>query len=354
MSTPQHFRHDAPFLLERGGQLPYIQLAYHTYGHFHPSRSRVIWVCHSLTANAEVTEWWGDLVGTGKLYDPKDCFIVCANVLGSCYGSTGPANAPAGYEWHHFPDLTIGDMVRAFDLLRVHLGITHIDTLIGGSSGGKQALEWGVQQPSLFSHVIAIAASARQSAWAIAQSATQQMAIALDPTWAQHSAKAGVEGLKVARAMAMMAYRHHGIYGTAQQDSDGRYVGFSAASYQQYQGEKFVARYDAHTYMRMLRAMDAYDLGRHRGGTVAALRRMQARVLSIGLNTDVLFPTQEQRYIALHALNGAYAEVVTPYGHDGFLVEQRQIAHLIRAFYRGQLQEAEATASASLLAFSPN
>ena len=329
------FKYNKPFKLELGGVLPYIELTYYTAGDFEKNKENIIWACHSLTGDANVCDWWSGLFGTGKLYNSDDHFIICASALGSRYGATNPLNTVEELKYHNFPQLTIRDMVKAFELLRQHLEIEKIQTLIGGSSGGKQVLEWAIQEPDAFENVITIAANTKQSPWAIAFSATQQIAIEQDPTWKENHPKAGLNGLKTARALAMISYRHFETYQISQSETDlNKVTDFKSASYQKYQGEKFINRFDAFTYWAMCKAMDAYNLGRNRGGVLAALKRIKARVLSIGIDTDILFPIHEQVQIAENVEQGTFVEIASLHGHDGFLIETEQITNAISAFYK--------------------
>jgi homoserine O-acetyltransferase len=332
----QHiFKYNAPFELELGGILPYLEITYYTAGHYNSAKNNVVWACHSLTGDANVFDWWDGLFGNNKLYNSKEHFIICANALGSCYGTTGATNTAPEFQLHSFPQITIRDMVKAHDLLRQYLALEHIHTVIGGSSGGKQVLEWAIQRPDVFENVITIAASAKQSPWAIAFSASQQIAISQDPTWKENHIEAGKNGLKTARAIAMLSYRHFETYQISQSETDNEKVSdFKSTSYQEYQGSKFVKRFDAFTYMTMCKAMDAYNLGRNRGGTANALQQIKARVLTIGIDTDMLFPVHEQKYIAENINRGIYVEIQSLHGHDGFLIEAEQISKAILAFYK--------------------
>src|SRR4051812_49153867 len=179
------FHYDQPFELEVGSSLPSFQLRYTTLGKLNAERNNVVWICHALTGNSDFTDWWGELFNEGRFFDPKNYFIVCANVLGGCYGSTGPLslNPKTGKPYYHtFPTITNRDVVRAFDLLRNELKIEKVHTLIGGSLGGQQALEWAIAQPEVFQHVIPIATNASHSPWGIAFNEAQRMAIETDAT----------------------------------------------------------------------------------------------------------------------------------------------------------------------------
>ncbi len=330
------------FTLESGQSLNGLEIAYHTYGNLHPSGGNVVWVFHALTANSDVIDWWPDIVGKGCVFDPTDYFIVCANVLGGCYGSSGPASVNPGdgtIYGHNFPAVTIRDIVKAHDLLRCHLGIQKIAVGLGGSMGGMQLLEWAVSCPSLFGQVVLIATSAKSSPWIIALNETQRMAIEVDPSWLTDSMGAGKDGLMTARAIALLSYRNYSTYNNSQRESnDHVFDEFRAASYQRYQGEKLAKRFNAISYYRLTHAMDSHNLGRNRVNAALALNQVTARVLVIGITSDLLFPLADQMFIARHISNVQYVEMYSEYGHDGFLIESKKLSDLIRSFVQTQLQ----------------
>jgi homoserine O-acetyltransferase/O-succinyltransferase len=325
-----------PLELECGQVLSNLEIAYATLGTLNADQSNIVWVCHALTASAEVDAWWPGLVGEGKLYDPAHHYIICANILGSHYGTTGPlsVNPATGERYYHdFPAITVRDMVAAHEVLRKALGIERIKTCIGGSLGGQQALEWAIQQPHLIDNLVLLATNARHSAWGIAFNESQRMAIATDPTWQERRHDAGLNGMRTARSIALLSYRHYSTYGQTQSDPDISKVDqYRASSYQQYQGEKLAKRFNAFSYWALSKAMDSHNVGRGRGGLERALAQVQAATLVIGISTDVLFPVDEQKYIAAHVPAGAYTEIASPYGHDGFLTEWEQIATVISGF----------------------
>ncbi len=331
------FSHPDLFTLEAGGALPGFQLHYSTYGTLSPTRDNVVWVCHALTANAEPQDWWAGLFGPGKLYDPAKHFVVCANMLGSCYGSTGPLSVnPLTDEpfFHNFPVLTNRDIVRSFDLLRQHLGIERVHTLIGGSMGGQQALEWTIMQPSLVRHLVQVASNAQHSPWGIAFNESQRLAIRHDATWTERSPTAGLNGLRTARSIALLSYRHYRTYAATQQEpSDEKIDDFRASSYQQYQGEKLARRFNAFSYWTLSKAMDSHHVGRGRGSVEAVLRAIEARCLFVGIDTDLLFPPAEQESLAQLVPNARCVLLISTYGHDGFLVEVDQLTQEIQRFY---------------------
>jgi homoserine O-acetyltransferase/O-succinyltransferase len=330
------FTYHQPFTLESGATLPGYHLAYTTYGSLNRAGDNVVWVFHALTANSDPAEWWPGLVGEGKLFDPARYFIVCVNMPGSCYGSIGPLdiNPATGSPWYHdFPFFTPRDMARAYQPLREHLGIRSIYLGIGGSMGGQQLLEWAVEEPTLFRHIVPMATNAQHSPWGIAFNVSQRMAIEADTTWQQRSPQAGTEGMRAARSMALLSYRHYLAYGQTQAETDnGLIEGFKAEGYQRHQGEKLVRRFNAFSYYFLSKGMDAHNLGRGRGGAVAALQRITAPALVLGIDTDFLFPVNEQVFIAEHIGESVFRNIDSVYGHDGFLVEFWKIANCIVEF----------------------
>ena len=338
MSFTGSFHHPLPFEVESGKVLPDFTLTYTTFGTLNPEGTNVVWVCHALTGNSEAQIWWKELFGNGKVFDPDHHFVVCANSLGGCYGSTGPLsiNKTTGKKFYHeFPVLTNRDIVRAFDLLRLHLGIRKINCLIGGSLGGQQVLEWAINCPDLFNHIIPIACNAWHSSWGIAFNESQRMAIEADQTWKNQDDSAGLEGLKAARAIAMLSYRTYPIYQKNQAiGSETSLSGFPAASYQRYMGQKLAGRFNAFSYHCLTTAMDNHHVGRGRGSASKALSRIQARTLVVGIDQDILFPISEQQYLVSEIPGASYAEINTPYGHDGFLVEFKQLNQIIIDFLK--------------------
>lgn len=336
LKADQIFHCDQPFELEAGGQLESFQLKYTTFGRLNADRNNVVWVCHALTGSSDVTAWWPQMVEPGSPFDPDRYFVVCANVLGGCYGSTGPlsVNPATGRPWYRtFPLVTNRDAVRAFDLLRRHLEIPSIHLLVGGSLGGQQALEWTVLQPAVVRRLAAIACNAFHSPWGIALNEAQRMAIAADGTWQQDDARAGAQGMKAARAVGMISFRTYHTFWETQSEKTGEpFEHFRAATYQRYQGEKLAARFNAFSYYTLLNMMDAHHLGRGRGHVQHVLQAVRAKTLVVGIDSDLLFPVSEQEYLARH-IDGARLEVITSaYGHDGFLVEVPAFKQLLFSF----------------------
>lgn len=328
------FHSDIPFLLESGETLPEIDIAYHTYGTLNERKDNVVWVCHALTANSDVQDWWPHTVEKGCFLDPDRWFVVCANILGSCYGSTGPTSInPATGEPYYgdFPKLTIRDMVKAHMLLADELGLDRINTLVGCSVGGFQAIEWAVWQPDRFNRLIFMATSPKASPWSIAIDETQRMAILSDKTYGERRPDAGRDGLAAARAIGLLTYRGPWGYNLTQQDPPGEGIPKShrACTYQQYQGEKLCRRFDAYSYMAILDAFDTHDVGRGRGGVAAAMKRIKCPTIVIGLTTDIIFTTDEMKELTEMIEGAEYFEIQSEFGHDGFLVEHGQLNSIL-------------------------
>lgn len=336
----QYFQYNQSFDLESGQSLPDITIAYHTYGAL-KAGSKVVWVCHALTANSDAADWWQGVIGKDYVINPEQYFIVCANILGSCYGSTGPMSInPLTKEpyYHQFPLVTIRDMVKAHILLRQHLGIEQIYLLMGGSMGGYQAMEWGVMEKDRVQRLFLLATSPTESAWGIAVHATQRLAIEADASWQESVPHAGHKGLKAARAIGMLTYRNYGIMVQKQTDPDTEKTdNFKAASYISYQGDKLVKRFNAYTYWQLTKAMDSHHLGRGRGGAVEpVLQNIHQKTLIIGISSDILCPLEEQRFMQQYLPDSTLVEIDSAYGHDGFMVEGEKISQYLKEW----LQEA--------------
>lgn len=326
---------EGDFTLECGQTLKNIEIAYTTHGSLNSLKSNVVWVFHALTGNAKPTDWWPEVIGDGKVIDPKKYFIVCANVLGGCYGSTGPLASDQKFglpKLHNFPVITIKDIVRGHILLRQKLGLEQIFLGIGGSLGGQQLLEWAVMEPSRFQNIIPIATNARHSAWGIAFNETQRMAIEADPSFYGGSINGGKKGLEAARAIAMLSYRTQDIYRKKQTDHHALLDNFKASGYQKYQGQKLSKRFSAHSYYILSKAMDSHHLGRERKSLKKVLKTIKSRTLVIGFKSDILFPLAEQKYIASNISNGKFFPLDSIYGHDGFLAESESLTKVIKKF----------------------
>lgn len=331
---------DAPFTLESGAVLPRLEIAYHTFGRLNDRKDNVIWVCHALTANSDVADWWPHTVEPGCFLDPGKYFIVCANVLGSHYGTTGPLSTDyrTGAPFYdRFPQMTIRDIVRVHQLLAAHLEIHHVRLLIGSSLGGFQCMEWELMSPGFAERLALIATSAVTSPWAAAFNETQRMAIEADSTYGSDSPEAGARGLAAARACALLSYRGPAAYNLTQADrgaatDPGSPFRRRVHSYQTHQGDKLTARFNAYSYHRLSRAVDSHDVGRGRGGVAAALASIRAATLIIGISSDVLFTLQESALLASMIPDARMETIESDFGHDGFLVEHRKLNHIITQF----------------------
>ena len=328
-----HFRET--FELEAGGYLPELHIAFHTYGKLTANQDNVVWICHALTANSDPVEWWPGLVGPGKYLDPADYYIVCANLLGSCYGTTGPLsinpNSDKPY-YREFPFITLRDMVKAQILLRKHLGINRIRLGLGGSMGGSQLLEWALMEPEIFDNLGLIATNAKESPWAIALHTAQRMAIEADQSWGEDHEHAGIEGLKAARAIGIPSYRNYNTFEQTQSDSEDKLDNFRASTYQYYQGQKLANRFNAFSYYTMLKALDTHNIGRGRNGVVNAINSIQIPTLLISIDSDNLYPEPEQITLATHLSQVTHHTIHSLYGHDGFLIETETIGPLVLKF----------------------
>ncbi|MDR3184983.1 MAG: homoserine O-acetyltransferase [Prevotellaceae bacterium] len=329
----QFFTYEGTFDLEGGGSLPEVNVCYYVSG-AHPEGKKVVWICHALTANANPEEWWPNLVGPGKYFDTDKYFIICANILTSCYGTTGPqdTNPATGKPYLlEFPLVSIRDMVKAHELLRRHLGISQIDLLIGGSSGGFQAVEWAISNPGVIKNLCLICCNARVSAWGTAFNESQRMALMADESFtAQTGVDGGKKGLECARSVALLTYRSYAGYAKTQsEDDENCLLAKKACSYQQYQGKKLSNRFNAYSYYYLTLGLDTHNVGRGRGGVRKALSGITANTLCIAIDSDMLFPVCEAETMAAH-IPGASLEIISSdFGHDGFLLEYAQLSKAI-------------------------
>ena len=350
----------APLPLDCGKSLESVRIAYETYGTLNADASNAILICHALTGDQHVASphpktgkpgWWLRMVGPGKPIDTSRFFVICANVLGSCMGTTGPASTgPDGHPWGmNFPVITIRDMVRAEVALLDALGIEKLHAVVGGSMGGMQALSLAANFPDRTSAALVIAATARHTAQNIAFHEVGRQAIMADPQWregAYYGAGKGPDkGLAVARMAAHITYLSeegmHEKFGRNLQDRTEKTFGFDAdfqvESYLRHQGLSFTDRFDANSYLYITRAMDYFDLAEEHGGRLAdAFAASDARFCLVSFDTDWLYPTAESRTIA-HALNAAgcpvsFMELSAPYGHDSFLLEVPALDRVIAGF----------------------
>ncbi len=327
-----------PYALEAGGELHDVKIAYNSSvapediatalaaGH------RVVWICHALTANSDPSEWWAKLVGDGRFFDSEKDIIICANTIGSCYGSTSASN------WSgkplDFPSFSVRDIVGGHIALRKYLGIERIDILAGASVGGYQSLEWGVMEPEVISHLVLIACNERISPWATAFNESQRLAIEADSTFAaQSSLDGGKLGLKAARTIALLSYRSSDGYNATQcEDDQDCYRALRATTYQDYQGQKLIDRFDAYAYYTMTKMLDTHNVGRGRGGVESALKRIKAKTQVVAIDSDVLFPICELRNLASLIPDARFAHITSAFGHDGFLIEWEALQTILTDF----------------------
>jgi len=352
-----------PLRLDGGAQLGPIDIAYETYGTLNADASNAILICHALTGDQFVASthprtgkpgWWPRMVGPGKPIDPDRHFIVCANVLGGCMGSTGPGSIdPATGQPHamRFPVITIRDMVRAQAMLLDHLQIATLASVIGGSMGGMQVLEWAATYPDRVRSAVIISSAARHSAQNIAFHEVGRQAIMADPNWRDGAYYADNQvpsaGLAVARMAAHITYLSEaGLtekFGRRLQARDAKSFGFDAdfqvESYLRHQGISFVDRFDANSYLYITRAMDYFDLAEEHGGLLAnAFSGSATRFCLVSFDTDWLYPTNETREV-VHALNAAgaavsFVELSSPFGHDAFLLDVPELNRIVDGFLR--------------------
>ena len=329
-----------PLVLESGTELPQVTVAYRTWGELDADGGNAVLVCHALTGSADADEWWAGLLGPGRALDPERDFIVCSNVLGSCYGTTGPTHlSPFGGRRFGagFPATTIRDVVEVQARLLDALGVGELALVLGGSLGGMQALEWAAMYPARVRSLAAISVGAKQSAWCIGLAEAQRHAIYSDARWRgghYDPLDPPTGGLAAARMMAMCSYRHWGEFTARfdrELDEQGR---FQVQSYLRHQGQKFVSRFDANSYVTLTRIMDSHDLGRGRGGVDAALSRIEVPALIVGSKSDVLYVPAEQRALAAALPRATLAWLDSPHGHDAFLIDTGELDALLQRFRR--------------------
>ena len=336
--------------LDLGGALPGVRVAYRTWGRLDAAGENAVVVCHALTGSADADRWWTGMFGPGRALDPERDFIVCSNILGSCYGTTGPTspNPATGRPWlGDFPPITVRDMVRVQRELLAALGVRRVRLVVGGSLGGMQVLEWALSYPDLVEAIVPIATSAHHSAWAIGLSEAQRQAIYADPRWKggrYELSDPPAAGLSAARMIAMCTYRHKASFeerfGRRLQTADL----FAMESYLRYQGQQLVDRFDAATYVALTRAMDTHDVARARGDYDEVMRGVRARTLVVSIDSDVLYLPDEQEEIA-HGIPGArLVRLASGDGHDAFLIDVDWLSDVVAEF-RGRAPARRATIS---------
>lgn len=334
----KYYHHHQPVKLESGAILPELTIAYDTFGTLSAAKDNIIWVCHALTANSDVADWWPHTVVKGRFLDPERYFIVCANFLGSHYGTTSPlsVNPTTGKRWFYdFPQFSVRDMVMCHQLLASHLGIKKVKLLIGSSIGGFQCMEWAIEEPDFMENLALIATTTNTEPWAAAFNESQRMAIRADNTWGSPTKDAGMRGMAVARSIALISYRGADAYNATQQDTENaNEASFvrRAHSYQRHQGEKLQRRFNAYSYYRLTEAVDSHNIGRGRGSISQALQRIKARTLVVAISSDILFPPQAHIPLREHISDVEYHLIESAFGHDGFLVEHEKLNQIINQF----------------------
>ena len=362
------FATEHPFAVENGAVLSDVTVAYETWGTLNDDASNAVLVCHAWTGDSHAAGragpghptpgWWDECIGPGKHIDTNRWFVVCPNVLGGCQGSTGPASPhpidglPYG---SRFPVLTIRDMVRHQSRLMPHLGIRQWAAVIGGSMGGMQVLEWAITYPEKVRSIVPIATCMQSSAQQIAWGVIGRRAIRLDPSWRggdYYDAEPGdgpAEGLAIARQVAQVTFRSDNAFTdrfgrelTDQAsigDTFGLWQEFEVERYLHYHGDKLVRRFDANSYLVIGKAMDLHDVGRGRGGLESAMARIRVPNLTIGINSDMLYPPYQQRQmsrlLSRTGLPSNYIEIDSPHGHDAFLIHFDQVGEPIAKFLAG-------------------
>lgn len=333
----QLFRHNEPLVLESGEVIHGLEIAYDTFGKLNQAKDNVIWVCHALTANSDVADWWPHTVEQGKFLDPERYFIICANFLGSHYGTTSPlsVNPATGRKWYYdFPRITVRDMIHCHQILAKALGIEHVKLLIGSSIGGFQCMEWAIMEPGFMENLALIATTTCSEPWAAAFNESQRMAIRLDATWGEERDDAGIDGMAVARSIALISYRGGAAYNATQQEENPTEASFErrAHTYQQYQGEKLRRRFNAMSYYRLSEAVDSHNIARGRGSIAQALSSIKARTLVVAISSDILFPPEAHTPLREHISDVEYHLIESSFGHDGFLVEHEKLNEIIENF----------------------
>jgi homoserine O-acetyltransferase len=359
--APRDFVYSQPFAFKSGQVLPGFTLRYETYGELSATRDNAVLICHALSGDHHCAGvhspedrkpgWWNNLIGPGKAVDTRRFFVVCANVLGGCVGSSGPmsTNPATGQPYGiGFPFVTILDMVRSQKLLLEYLGVVSLHAVIGGSMGGMTALQFAIEYPSFTRRVLAMATTSRESAQAIAFNEVGRQAIMQDPDWNQGNYPKGGGprvGLAIARMMAHITYvsdasmdRKFGRRKktSANGDTYNFDVQFEVESYLRHQGQAFINRFDANSYLYITRALDQFDLEAAYGSLEQAFAPVLGETLVVGFTSDWLFPPEQNRSVALALLRAgkraSYAELNTDLGHDSFLLESPELYDLVRGF----------------------
>ncbi|HTR81658.1 MAG TPA: homoserine O-acetyltransferase [Bacteroidota bacterium] len=358
----QLFSGSNPLRMECGRELSSVTVAYETYGELNAARDNAILVCHALTGSAHAAGflsadpksagWWDSFIGEGKTLDTRKYFVICSNFLGGCYGTTGSiSNDPATRKPYglSFPQMTVRDMVHVQHALIEFLGVKALRTVIGGSLGGMQALEWSLCFPQLVRSIIPIATASQHSPWCIGLNGIARQAIMNDPKWRDgdyYDHGQPERGLSLARQVAMVSYRSDvsfsGRFHRDRIKSNGHGTAarfdvdnfFEVENYLRYQGEKLVDRFDANTYLYISRAMDLHDVAYERGKVEEVLSSVKIPALCVGIDSDILYPVHEQKALASHLPRSVYGEIDSPFGHDAFLIEFEQLGKIVTKFFR--------------------
>lgn len=365
------FNFNDPFKFESGEEISPVQVAYQTYGTLNQKGTNAILVNHALTGNAHAAGticeietdsssnpdllkkysviskgkvgWWNELIGNGKLFDTSKYFIISSNILGSCYGTTGPVTIKNMFNRNYgvdFPTVTVRDMVKVQKKLLDYLGVKKLVTAVGGSLGGMQVLEWSIMYPEMLESIIPIATSAQHSPWAISLNQAARQAIENDPNWNNgHYKEQPVVGFSLARKIAMISYRSidsfENKFSRERKDENKKLEKnniFQIESWLNHHGVKLNDRFDANTYLCLSHAMDLHDVAYNRGNLDNILGNINIKALCIGISTDILYPASEQKQIAELIPNSEYAEINSVHGHDAFLIEFKQMENIIKPF----------------------
>ena len=335
------FNDRKPLVLESGAQLAPVHVAYETYGSLNEAGTNAILICHALTANAhaagkhsaieKTSGWWDPLIGPGRAFDTDRYFIVCPNILGSCYGTSGPASLnPSTGELYRleFPEFTIRDIVTVQKKLLDFLGVHQLVTISGSSLGGMQVLEWPLMYPDYCKSIIPISTAVRQTAWCIALNTAARTAIVNDPDWNHGDyERQPAKGLSLARMIGMISYRSGTEF-----EQRFRNDNHQIESYLRYQGEKLVSRFDANTYLYLTRAMDFHDVTRGRGTVESVLAEINCPVCCIGFSSDARYPVSDQQELVRHIPNSELHILNSIHGHDSFLIEFDAMSKVIKEF----------------------
>lgn len=334
----RYLRIPGNFALENGESLQDVVIAYRTWGDPANAACNAILICHALTGSADVDAWWPNIIGAGKAFDPADDYIICSNILGSCYGTTGPVTVQPNSNVRYradFPRVSIRDMVQLQRVLLDELNVDHVELVTGPSLGGMQALEWAITYPDRVGAVVPIGVGGRHSAWCIAVSEAQRAAIATDPNWqgGYYTDDAQPDqGLAAARMMAVCTYRSwqsfEERFGRQRRSPDQ----YQVQSYLRHQGKKINDRFDANAYVTLTHAMHTHDLARGRGQYPDVLAEIRQPALVVSVSTDSLYPPEEQQILARHLPNARYEVLQSAHGHDGFLIETETLGKMIARF----------------------